>query len=320
MYGIYKNGQLTKMAKDLYQEERKIKRLDGWFIAKETEMLCEEKYKDLPAEVKKAHLVCEVLKEIPLFISENAIFVGAQRDAFAKSYALINPSFTVEGFSGYCDPMAIYNDIEPNEEFTKERIDKVRAYTSKTKMVEMLNETYGAAEDYTKEVIFFVEQVTGHVIPDFRPALKYGIDALIENARSKSGEFYEAAAVALSGVKILIERYIGIIDDQLKTTSAERGAQLEFLRKSLTNISSKGASNLYEAIQLYILLWEIMCMEQAPNPYAFSVGNADRIFEPYRGELSREEAAELFKHLQFLSEKVGRRLRNSNRLFLGALA
>ena len=39
-----------------------------------------------------------------------------------------------------------------------------------------------------------------------------------------------------------------------------------------------------------------MCLEQAPNPYAFSVGNADRIFEPYRGELTREEAAELFKH------------------------
>ena len=297
MYGIYAQGQLTKMAKDLYQEERKIKRLDGWFIAKETEMLCDEKYKDCAPQVKKAHLVCEVLKAIPLFLSENAIFVGAQRDAFAKSYALINPSFTVEGFSGYCDPMAIYNDIEPNEEFTKERIDKVRQFTSKTKMVEMLNETYGGAEDYTKEVIFFVEQVTGHVIPDFRPALKYGIDALIENAKSKSGEFYEAASIALSGVKILIERYIAIIDEQLKTASEERCTQLEFLKKSLINISSKGAENLYEAIQLYILLWEIMCMEQAPNPYAFSVGNADRIFEPYRGELSREEAAELFKHL-----------------------
>ena len=297
MYGIYKDGQLTKMAKELYQEERKIKRLDGWFIAKETEMLVDEKYKDCLPEVKKAHLVCEVLKVIPLFISENAIFVGAQRDAFAKSYALINPSFTVEGFSGYCDPMAIYNDIEPNDEFTEERIDKVRQHTAKTKMVEMLNKTYDSAEDYTKEVIFFVEQVTGHVIPDFRPALKYGIDALIENAKSKSGEFYEAAAVALSGVKILIARYIEIIDEQLKSCSVERKAQLEFLKKSLVNISSKGASNLYEAIQLYILLWEIMCMEQAPNPYAFSVGNADRIFEPYRGELTREEASELFKHL-----------------------
>ena len=293
---IYPKGTLTEMAKALYREERDIKRLDGWFIAKETEMLCEEKYKDCPDEVKKAHLTCEVLKALPLFISDNAIFVGTQRDAFAKSYALINPSFTVEGFSGYCDPLAIYNDLEPNDEFSAERIDKVRSYTSKTKMVSMLNETYGKAEDYTKEVIFFVEQVTGHVIPDFRSALKYGIDALINEANSKEGEFYEAAAIALSGVKILIDRYLEIIAEQKKTCSETRLAQLELLETSLKNIYGGGANNLYEALQLYILLWTVMCVEQAPNPYAFSVGNADRIFEPYRGELDRDEAAELFKH------------------------
>ncbi len=297
MYGIYEPGKLTEMAKALYREEREIKRLDGWFIAKETEMLADDKYADCTPEVKKAHLLCEVLKEMPLFLSDNAVFVGTQRDAFAKSYALINPSFTVEGFSGYCDPMAIYNDIEPNDEFTKERIDKVRSFTAKTKMVEMLNKTYGEAEDYTKEVIFFVEQVTGHVIPDFRFALKYGVDTMISEAKKKSGEFYEAAAIALGGVKILADRYIAIINEQKKNCTAERLAQLELLEKSLVNISSGGAENLYEALQLYILLWTIMCLEQAPNPYAFSVGNADRIFEPYRGELSREEASELFKHL-----------------------
>ncbi len=296
MYGIYKTGELTKMAKALYQEEREIKRLDGWFIAKETEMLADEKHRDCPTEIKKAHLLCEVLREIPIFLSDNAIFVGTQRDAFAKSYALINPSFTVEGFSGYCDPMAIYNDIEPNEEFTKDRIDKVRLFTSKSKMVKMLNTTYGEAENYTKEVVFFVEQVTGHVIPDFRFALKYGVDAMIAEAKSKQGEFYEAAAIALGGVKILADRYIEIIKDKKKTAGEKRLSQLELLEKSLVNISSKGAQNLYEALQLYILLWTIMCLEQAPNPYAFSVGNADRIFEPYRGELSREEASELFKH------------------------
>ena len=296
MYGVYKAGELTEMAKALYKEEREIKRLDGWFIAKETEMKADEKYKDLAPEVKKAYLLCEVLREMPLFISDNAVFVGTQRDAFAKSYALINPSFTVEGFSGYCDPMAIYNDIEPNNEFTEERIDNVRGFTAKSKMVEMLNKTYGEAEDYTKEVIFFVEQVTGHVIPDFRFALKYGVDTMIAEAKGKDGEFYEAAAIALGGVKILAERYIEIIKEQKKTASEQRLAQLEFLEKSLVNISCKGAQNLYEAIQLYILLWTIMCLEQAPNPYAFSVGNADRIFEPYRNELSREEASELFKH------------------------
>lgn len=296
MKSIYQAGELTKMAKALYQEERKIKRLDGWFLAKETEMLHNNKYSDYTEEVKKAYLLCEVLKSIPLSLSDNAIFVGTQRDAFARSYALINPSFTVEGFSGYCDPMAIYNDIEPNAEFTKERIDKVRSFTAKTKMVQMLNETYGKAENYTKEVIFFVEQVTGHIIPDFRTALKLGINELIEQANSKQGEFYTAAAVAMSGVKILINRYLELISQQKNTCSKERTAQLDLLEKSLKQINGGPATNLYEALQLYLLLWEVMCLEQAPNPYAFSLGNADRIFEPYRKDLSREEAAELFRH------------------------
>lgn len=300
MYGVYKNGELTRMAKDLYREEREIKRLDGWFRAKEIEMQNGEKYKACTPEVKKAKLLCDVLENIPLSLSENAIFVGTQRDAFARSYALINPSFTVEGFSGYCDPMAIYNDIEPNDEFDEERIGVVRDFTSKTRMVEMLGKVYGDAENYTKEVIFFVEQVTGHVIPDFRYALKHGVDAMIESAENKanenSGDFYEAAVVSLNGVKILADRYISLINEQKSNCGEKRLRQLELLENALKKVSHHGAENLYEALQLYILLWTVMCLEQAPNPYAFSVGNADRIFEPYRGDLTREEAAELFKH------------------------
>ena len=296
MKNIYKKGELISKAKALYSEERNIKRLDGWFIAKEIEMKSDSKYNNCSDELKKAKLLCDVLKEIPISLSDNAVFVGTQRDAFAMSYALINPSFTVEGFSGYCDPMAIYNDIEPNEEFTAERIDKVRNFTAETKMVKMLGETYGAAENYTKEVIFFVEQVTGHIIPDFRYALKHGIDALITEAESKDGDFYKALSTSLGGVKILICRYLELISQQKKTCSKNRKAELEKLENCLNNINGGGASDLYEALQLYILLWEIMCLEQAPNPYAFSIGNADRIFEPYRQDMSREQAAELFCH------------------------
>ena len=298
MNKIFKQGELTEMAKRLYQEEREISRLDGWFLAKETEMKHDEIYIDLPKEIKKAYLLCEVVKEIPLSLSDNAIFIGTQRDAFAKSYALINPSFTVKGFSGYCDPMAIYNDIEPSEIFTKSRIDKARTFTAKSDMVSMLNEMYSKAENYTKEVIYFVEQVTGHIIPDFRFAIKYGIDALIKQAKEKSGEFYKAAEISLNSSKILINRYIDLINQHKNSCSPHRLTQLEFMERSLINIRSKGASNLFEAMQLYLILWEIMCLEQAPNPYAFSLGNVDRIFEPYRQNLSREEVAELF--CQFL--------------------
>ncbi|MBR6765806.1 MAG: hypothetical protein IKM06_04900 [Clostridia bacterium] len=296
MYNVFESGTLTRMAKALYQEERKRTRLDGWFIVKETEMKFSSKYENEPEEIKKAHLLCEVIRHLPISLSDNAIFVGTQRDAFARSYALINPSFTVEGFSGYCDPMAIYNDIEPNKDFTEERINTVKEFTEKTKMVKMLNDTYSQYESYTKEVLFFVEQVTGHVIPDFRSALKYGIDALIKEAEQKEGEFYTAAAIALKSAKILIERYIELVTVKASSAQGERKRQLEFMKDSLKHIYSFGARSLFEALQLYLILWEIMCIEQAPNPYAFSVGNADRIFEPYRNELSREEAAELFKH------------------------
>ena len=296
MEEVYQKNELTAMAKALYQEERKIKRLDGWFLAKETEMLAQKRYAGLSEEVQKAHLLCEVLREMPLSLSDNAIFVGTQRDAFARSYALINPSFTVKGFSGYCDPMAIYNDIEPNDEFPAERIDKVRRYTASTKMVKLLGDTYGKAEKDTKEVIYFVEQVTGHVIPDFRYALRHGVDALIAQAEKQTGDFYEAAVIALGGFGILVDRYLELIAAQKSQRSVKRTAQLARLETALRQIRHGGATNLYEALQLYLLLWEVMCLEQAPNPYAFSIGNADRIFEPYRGGLSREEAAELFRH------------------------
>ena len=293
---IYKSGEITEMAKALYQEERNIKRLDGWFQIKEIEAKAEEKYRDYGNEEKKAYLLCEALRGMPLSLSENAIFVGTQRDAFAKSYALINPSFKVEGFSGYCDPTAIYGDIEPNEEFSAERIESMRRYTENTPMVDKLNATYDKAEAYTKEVVFFVEQVTGHVIPDFRTALKCGIDQLINEAASKDGEFYRAARIALKGVKILIGRYLDLIQEKKATADAKQLEKLNIMEKNLTQINGGPATNLAEALQLYILLWQVMCIEQAPNPYAFSVGNADRIFEPYRKNLTREEAAELFKH------------------------
>ena len=293
---IFKTGMLTDMAKKLYREERATKRLDGWFVIKEIEAEAEKKYSQYGKEEKKALVLKDVLKSMPLSVSDNAIFVGTQRDAFAKSYALINPSFKVEGFSGYCDPTAIYNDIEPNEEFPRERIERMRSYTEKTSMVSRLNAVYSEAEAYTKEVVFFVEQVTGHVIPDFRTALRIGIDGVIAEAQKRDGEFYRAAVTVLEGVKILIQRYIDIVHKKADSAVGLNKEKYAVMEANLKEICAGPAKDLAQAMQLFLLLWQVMCVEQAPNPYALSVGNADRIFEPYRGELTRQEAAELFKH------------------------
>ena len=295
----------TESAKLLFKEERAINHLEGWFIIKETEHKYDNEYKALPPMNRAAEKFREAVKVLPLSVSDHAIFAGTQRDAFARSYALINPSFRVETFAGYCDPTAVYDDIDPTEEFTVERINALRELDKQTDYVKFLSAVYENCENLTGEVAFFIEQVTGHLIPDMRYALKYGIKQMVadieekqKNANDEQKQNYEAMKTALDCVLILTRRYKDIVDEKLSSAEEERKEQLKLLSATLAKVPENGAETLYEAIQSFILLWEIMCLEQAPNPFAFSVGNADRIFEPYRAAegLSREETAALFKH------------------------
>lgn len=63
------------------------------------------------------------------------------------------------------------------------------------------------SESYTKEVIYFFEQVTGHLIPDFRFALRHGLKALIDEMSGKEGNGYKAFVIALEAACLLAERY-----------------------------------------------------------------------------------------------------------------
>ncbi len=296
MNTLLNSQKITEMAKALFAEKRAGNRLDGWFIAKEEELRLSKELEGMNEEIKKATILREIVRTIPIYLSDYQLFAGTQDDAFARSYALINPSFKVEEFSGYCDPAAVFSDIVPNDEFTEERIEKARNEFAKTEYAVKLGEVYGKNECYTKEVIFFFEQVTGHLIPDMRFAIKYGVKEMLNKIKGKEGKGYEAFAIALESAIILANRYADLAKEQAKTASPERKAQLELMEKTLRKVPENGAENLCEAIQSFVILWQIMCLEQTPNPFAFSVGNADRIFEPYRNGLDRDTVAALLKH------------------------
>ncbi len=305
--GTYTSPEtVTEMAKKLFAQERSLDRLDGWFLAREAACDYDKSKAKVSREMKAAIELSKMVETIPLWISEHAVFAGTQRDAFAKSYALINPAFEVETFSGYCDPTAVFDDIEPNEEFSRERIEELREKTKKWDYVNTLTQMYQKYENYTGEVAFFVEQVTGHLIPDFRPLLKNGIRYLQQEIKERASkcddpdkkDTFSAIVLALECAITLAHRYANIAENDAKTASEERAKELLLISKTLKKVPEFGAESLYESIQSFIILWQVMCIEQAPNPFAFSVGNADRIFEPYRlmsGE-SREEAASLFRH------------------------
>lgn len=300
--------QMGNMAKSLFQEERSTKKvLNGWFLTRELAADASES-KQYDPETKAAVELEAIIRQLPLEISENAIFAGTQRDAFAASYALINPAFEVEKFQGYCDPLEVYDYATPCGDVTPDRIEAMRRRAANSDYVQALRAVYENCSVYTGEVAFFVEQVTGHLIPDFRSALKNGVEAMIrqiEDRLSKDASLDETQRITLSAMSatlssaiLLARRYEAIAREQMLTASAERCLQLELMADTLAKVPARGAETLYEAMQSYLLLWQVMCLEQAPNPFAFSVGNADRIFAPYfeAEGLSRQEAAALFRH------------------------
>lgn len=151
---IYTHEEITQLAKDRFFEERSLDHLEGWFLAREIAMECDETFRDEPACIRIAKTLVEVAKRIPLTLGEYHLLAGTQDDAFARSYALINPAFTVDSFAGYCDPVAVFGDIDPTPEIPAERIARVREYYSKNDFAKALTAAYDPVEKYTKEAFF----------------------------------------------------------------------------------------------------------------------------------------------------------------------
>ena len=111
--------KITDLSKKRFKEERSLDHLEGWFLAKEIQRECDEKFKDEKDCIRIAKTQVEVMKKIPLTLGDYHVFAGTQDDSFARSYALINPAFTVDSFCGYCDPVAVFGDIDPIGDITQ---------------------------------------------------------------------------------------------------------------------------------------------------------------------------------------------------------
>ncbi len=318
--------EITELAKQRFQEERSLNHLEGWFLAKEIQRECDERFQDEKDCIRIARTQVEVMKRIPLSIGDYHVFAGTQDDSFARSYALINPAFTVDSFNGYCDPVAVFGDIDPIGDITAERIKELKEYNDHTPYANALRKAYDIAGDSTSEAIFFIEQVTGHLIPDVRRFLEVGSAGIreeITRSQEKCGDdrkdYFEAMKISLDALETLADRYAELAAQKEEEARKEDKPRYRLMKETLQKVPRRGAGDLYEAIQSFILIWQTMCLEQTPNPFAFSVGNADRIFEPYRAKtnMSREVAAALFKHLLVFFNVADRSWAISQNLMIG---
>ncbi|MDC7241558.1 MAG: pyruvate formate lyase family protein [Spirochaetales bacterium] len=300
------NERAAALADSFFQEQKETTVLNGWFKVLEIHMNTPLP-SGLSEEMQAALKLKSVAEHLPLTISPYAVFAGTQNDAFSSSYALIHPSFKVEEFKGYCDPLAVFSDLGPEKGMSEERIEKVKEYYAASDYVKDLKDSYKPWEKQTGEALFFVEQVTGHLIPDFSDIIRYGTSGIKEKLKNRmlSEEYahrkdaLKAMEISMDALDILAARYKSIAEKQKSAADGQREKELALMAGALSYAVENGARSLYEAVQVFILCWQTMCLEQAPNPYAFSVGNIDRLFEPYRAldGAGREASAGLFQAL-----------------------
>jgi len=277
--------------------------LIGWVLAKDIQRrkLLEIGDKYSPA-MTQATLLESVCEQLPIFIEPGQIFAGTEEDAFSASYALINPAFSIESFEGYNDEMAFYDDVKPGDkiadiEVTEQMIEDNRKFWSRHPSVVKIRDIYKETGNQTKEAVYFVERVTGHTIPGFEDALEKGLEYEItrlkqqKNKYPAKSDYFNSMIETLKSAIILAERYGKLAGQKSKQEgNPTRKKELQLIEKTCFKVSRQGAENLYEALQFYILLWQVMNLEQLPNPYAFSVGNLDRIIQPYykRSKISKK--------------------------------
>ncbi len=296
------NNILSDGVEELRKFKRSQKTVNTWFYVQEIKMQEQEamlREGMNPEDASgQAELLCRVAAKMPLSLPPGSVLAGSQDVAFSPSYALINPSFKIEEFAGYCDPCAVYDDVELDDNLTSDRVQIVRKYWEHSSFVKKLYSAYDGFAQYTSEVVFFMEPVTGHTIPDLRPFLKNGIVEMQRKALASDTDYGKAMARSLDAVLIVAKRYREMaVEIAGKSNDAAEQTRCKKLADVLERVPENGAGNLHEAVQMFTLLWQILVLEQAPNPYAFSVGNLDRILEPYRKNTGFEEAVALVRHL-----------------------
>jgi formate C-acetyltransferase len=324
--------RLQEYIDTIVKRNAKKQNLVGWLLAKDIQRrkLLEIDGKYSPA-MTQAILLESVCKELPIFIEPGQIFAGTEEDAFSSSYALINPDFHIESFQGYNDDMAFYDDVKAGEEIagikvTKEMIEENRIFWGNHPASKMIRDVYKETGNQTREAVYFVERVTGHIIPDFGKALEKGLGNLItELEQSKERfpskrDYFDSMAKALQAVVALANRYSKLAEEEAdRENDPTRKKELQLIAETCRKVSYRGAENLYEALQSYILLWQVMNLEQVPNPYAFSVGNLDRIMEPYykKSKISKKLAVQLVRHFLVFFEVGDRDWAISQNILVG---
>ncbi len=272
--------------------------------------------------IKRALAVKEVLENMSIYIKDGELIVGNQ--STNQRTAPLFPEYAVEWIEKELTEKGNF-DTRDGDKFhlPEEHIKEVLQITKYWKGKTLREKAYAQMPKELKKasqvkVIHGEGNVTsgdGHIVPDFKKALKIGLKGIIKDAKEakeklditefgayNKKDFLESIII-INEATINFSKRIGFLAEELakEEGNLSRKEELLAIGNNCRNVPEKAPSNFWEAVQMTWMIHLVIQIES--NGHSASLGRLDQYLYPFyksdmeMGKITREFAKEILQCL-----------------------
>ena len=276
--------------------------------------------------LKRAYVVDTVLRNMTIYIDSEDLIVGNQ--ASADRAAPIFPEYAMDWVVAELDEYDKRNGdrftiTEENKQILRDLYPYWEGRTLKDK-------GYAAFPDesrlfYDLGIIKTEGNITSgdaHIAADYARVLREGLAGVRERTLKaqaaldlavfddlKKSYFYRAILITLDAVEAFALRFAALAEEQAKTASAQRAAELTEIARICRKVPMQPADTFHEALQSAWFLHLILQIES--NGHSLSYGRVDQYCNPYylkskEDGMTDEDACELLENLWLRTYSVNK--------------
>ncbi len=267
--------------------------------------------------LRRAYMLDNVLRNMSIYIDPDALLIGNQ--ASSDRSAPIFPEYAMDW---------VINELDAFEQrdgdrftITEENKQVLRDIYPYWKGRTLQDKGYAAFPErarlfYDLGIIKTEGNITSgdaHIAVDYGRVLREGLAGyrartveqqekldLTDFEDLKKSYFYRSILIVLDAVEAFSLRYAALAEEQAKTASPERAAELAEIARICRKVPMQPAESFHEALQSVWLLHVVLQIES--NGHSLSYGRMDQYVYPYYEKsrangMSEERACELLENL-----------------------
>lgn len=277
-----------------------------------------QKYKNQPPVMKRALMLKNILKKMPIYIEDETLIVGNQ--ASSNKDAPIFPEYTMKFVIDELDTFEKRDgDVFYITEKTKEELRAIAPFWENNNLRAKGEALLPEEVNVFMETGFFgmegkLNSGDAHLAVDYQKLLKIGligyekrVQTILENLdlcvpeNIDKYQFYKAVLMVIEAVHTFARRFSTLAKEKAMSLEGKRKEELLEISRICQEVPYQPAKSFYEAMQSVWFIQLILQIES--NGHSLSYGRFDQYMYPYlkqdleQGLINEDQAVELLTNL-----------------------